>query len=133
MANKDYIIDRIIIDIRNGQSIPSIALANNISRSALNKLLSSHPEYEEIKNTTKIGIDEVPNICQLYQHGWSMQEIANEYNVCIQTINKLLIKNKIGKRKVGRNPDFLFARDNKFGYRYKARWEKLDDELDFHI
>lgn len=133
MAKIEYIIDRFIIEIRNGKSIPSIAEEQSISRSALNRLLSTHSEYGEVKNTKKIGVDNIDDICNLYVAGWSLAEIAEEYNVCVQSINKILIKKNIPKRKVGRNPDFLFQKDNKFGYRYKARWEKLDTTLNFHL
>lgn len=120
MSNIEYIQDYLIIRVENGESIPIIAQSLGVSRSSLCDFLRSHPNYLLIKNTKKIGINDYPKIEELYNNNWSMFEIANEFKVCIQTINKILIKIKIKKRGKGRNPNSLSQSIN--GYALRSYW-----------
>ena len=116
----EYCQDLLMIRVENGESIPSIAQSLGVSRSGLCDFLRSHPNYKKAKKTTKIGINSIARIIELYQLNWAMPEIAKEFGVCVQTINSILTKNQVVKRPRGRSSDSLSK--SIIGYSTRSYW-----------
>lgn len=91
-----------------GYNNVEIAQMYNLSRSRIAVILSTFPDYVVTKvNPAKHRKQEYELICGAYTAGWTMDRIAKKFNLSIQGINKILIKNGIEKRKQGKSKNIV--------------------------
>lgn len=98
-------------------SIPTYASELGVDRSTLGKFLKkfANSEYQKIKHknkTQKLSYEDIATICDEYQTGSTLAELAEEYCVSIRTIEKTLIKNNIPRRRVGRPEGTSYYHDH---------------------
>lgn len=94
----------IYAEYKNGVNINTLANKYKIDRTTLYgafRVLGYPVRLPQSDKRRKLSIDDEAHLCDLYQQGSTMQQLAEEFGYSIQGVNKILIRNGIKKRKNG--------------------------------
>lgn len=91
-------------EYNEGMPISALAKKYNIHRTAIYAALKEAGYNAGLPHSDprrKISVEDEEYICDLYEQGSVMKELSEDFHVTIQTINKILIRNNVSKRKPG--------------------------------
>jgi DNA invertase Pin-like site-specific DNA recombinase len=96
-----YDINTIYNRYKAGESVRSIADSLGVKFYQIYQQLEKRDDFPLPSGRyKKLSQKDRDLVCVLYQQGASLAMIARGFKVAIQTINKILIKNRIEKRKM---------------------------------
>lgn len=99
-------MEQIITDFLNGMSYDDLCKKYHHKFSTIKKILkennidTSSRDRKEYKTNKRISKQTINNICEDYNYGFSLNKLSKKYNIGVEKIKKILIKQNITIRPV---------------------------------